>query len=145
MASITAFVIVGSPHPNDSSVTPDTMIELWEGSRATWVVRRLQDGMILRRLYPDSPNEIGNALIEILSSMTPDKRLGGSQIVDMSVVVAPLPGSSMNLHLGALTDVSVCDVHILETVFSRTMSAWTGEWTVHDRRHLLTSETAYDS
>jgi len=35
MASVTAFIILGDPHPNDNGISPEWLIELWEGNKAT--------------------------------------------------------------------------------------------------------------
>ena len=128
MASVTAFVIIGTPHPNESSIHPDTIVELWEGSRATWVVRRVENGSVIRRVHPKEPAAIGRSLLETLQSMTHQSDLHGNKVVDMSIVVAPLPGSSVLAHLDLLRGITACDVHILDSIFSRTFSSWTGQW-----------------
>lgn len=132
MASVTGVVLVGSPHQNDTSISPDFLLELWEGSRATWVLRRLEDGKILTRKSPDSPDLIGEALLEVLNSVMPASTDHVDRIVDMAVIAVPLPGSSLLNHVHLLRDLRVCDVHIMEPVFSRTYSAWSGQWNVTD-------------
>ena len=124
--------MVGSPHQNDTSISPDFLVELWEGSRATWVLRRLEDGKILTRKSPESPDLIGQALLEVLNSVMPATTDDVDQLVDMAVVAVPLPGSSLFSHLHLLRDLRVCDVHIMQPTFSRTYSAWSGQWNVTD-------------
>lgn len=140
MASVTAFVMVGAPHPYDTSIFADTSIELWEGSIAMWVMRRIKDGKVLRRAHPESPAEIGRSLVDLLASMTPEKRLSEDRVVEMSVIVAPLPGSSINLHLDLLTEVGLYEACILDTIFSRTLSPRAGQWEVCDKRAIAASE-----
>lgn len=132
MASVTAFVTVGTPHPNELSIYPDTVVELWEGSRAAWVVRSIKDGRIVRRVYPDSPELIGVELVRILNSLVPEPIESSHGPIDMSVVVATLPQSSLLRHLELLKEIRACDLHILEPVYSRTYSSWSGRWDVRD-------------
>ena len=128
MASVTAFVLIGSPHPFDTAVNPNTMIELWEGSRATWVVRNLSNGSIEKRVSPDSPSLIAQSLIEILENLAPGVTKQDGKAIDMSIVLAPLPGAAINDVSKALRGINAADVHILDCVYSRSLSPWSGEW-----------------
>lgn len=132
MASVTAYLTVGTPNPNEHSIYPDTVVELWEGSRATWVVRSIKNGRIVRRVYPKSPEMIGIDLVRILDSLVPRPLESAEGPFKMSIVAAPLPQSSLLLHLDLLKDVRACDVHILEPVYSRTYSSWSACWDVRD-------------
>ena len=58
MASVTAFIIIGDPHPNDNGISPEWLIELWEGSRATLKLKSLTGSKRSRVIQVATPKAI---------------------------------------------------------------------------------------
>jgi len=122
MASATAFVLIGSPHPNDNGIGPEWLLELWEGSVARWSVRNLRDGQPQAAIEPSSPADIGPSLVRFIS------KLPSAETAAISVVVSALENSSIISHLDLLKSLRECDVHVLLPTYSRTFSSWSQSW-----------------
>ena len=58
MAAVTATILLGGSHPNDTSVDPSYLMKLWEGDRAAWTAHSLTDPTFERRVLPKSPETI---------------------------------------------------------------------------------------
>ena len=134
MSTVTAFALVGTPHPNDGDISPTYFIELWEGSVATWVLRRLEDGAVISRVTPAGPDQIGDALVHLVRQLGPVQPRVPETPWDMSLVISILTGSTLATQIEPLKSLVQCDVHILNTVYSRTFNTWTGHWTTEGHR-----------
>jgi hypothetical protein len=59
MAAVTATILLGGSHPNDTSVDPYYLMKLWEGDRAAWTAHSLTDPTFERRMLPKAAETIG--------------------------------------------------------------------------------------
>ena len=58
MAAVTATILLGGSHPNDTSVDPYYLMKLWEGDRAAWTAHSLTDPTFERRVLPKAAARI---------------------------------------------------------------------------------------
>ena len=58
MAAVTALILVGSGHPNETSHDPQWIIRLWEGDSAAWTATPNGSVEPSKMVRPDSPNSI---------------------------------------------------------------------------------------
>ena len=121
MSTATAFVLVGTPHPNDNGINPEWLIELWEGNVARWAARHLAGSQANVVSEPANPDDIGPALVHFISQLRSDRT------DRFSVVVSTLEYSSMNKHRHCLRDLRGCDIHVLLPAYSKTLSQWSSE------------------
>ena len=128
MASVTATIMVGGSHPYEPAFDPRFVLELWEGSRATWVVRNVADGKVVKRIEPEMPAFIAGAAVLFLSEHIAE--IGE----DTTVVVSPLADSTLMGQVHIFEKLVDCDLHILQPVYSRVRSAWGEGWMVRDDR-----------
>ena len=131
MASVTAFIMVGTAHPNQIALYPEFTLELWEGSHATWVIRDQNSGQITARLEPEMPAYIAGAAIAYLSdaiSRTPEM---------LSVVVAPMDNSSLLGQVHLFQNLEGCDLNVLSPIFTKVRDAWNDQWIVRDERRVI--------
>ena len=121
MAAVTALILIGSGHPNDSSHDPRWILRLWEGSAAAWTATELGATEPAKRYEPLSPADIASEGCRLVREVIAE--YGGS-----SVLVTVLDGSSLGSQLreldGLLPDF---DLHIMQSVGSRTSSMWSPE------------------
>jgi hypothetical protein len=58
MATTTAFIIVGDPHPNHGGIIPEHMLQLYENSRPAWVLAHLREAGGSQRSTPLAPQPV---------------------------------------------------------------------------------------
>mgnify|MGYP006294175383 CR=1 FL=1 len=122
MAAVTATILLGGGHPNDISVDPYYIMKLWEGDRAAWTVRSVEDPKFERRVLPESPETIHVEGCALINDLVREFGIG-------AVVVAALEQSSIEKHLDEMAEmIRGVDVHLLTTRGSRTYSRWKNEW-----------------
>lgn len=121
MSSATAFVLVGTPHPNDNGINPEWLIELWEGNVARWAARHLAGTGANLVSNPSDSEDIGPALIRFISQLTAERS------DRFAVVVSTLEHSSLNQQRHCLQTLQGCDLHVLMPAYSRTFSHWSGK------------------
>ena len=121
MSIATAFVLVGTPHPNDNGINPEWMIELWEGNVARWAARHLAGSGANLVSDAADPDDIGPALVRFISQLT------SGRSDRFSVVVSPLENSSLKRQIHFLRNLHGCDLHVLTPTYSKTFSHWSGE------------------
>lgn len=127
MSSATAFVLVGTPHPNDNGINPEWLIELREGNVARWTARHLAGSGANLVSDPADPDDIGPALLRFISQLTSERS------DRFSVVVSILEYSSMHKHVHCLEKLRGYDLHVLVPTYSQTFSQWSGEETKSGR------------
>jgi hypothetical protein len=132
MASVTTFVVIGEPHQNDTGLNPEILVELWEGSRARWIFRKMSDGTVLKTIEPSSPKDIAKELVREIEALEPGATDTAGKPLLLSVVVTALEGSTVLHQLDDLKSLIACDLHVLTTTYSRMFSPWAKSWVVTD-------------
>lgn len=132
MASVSAIVSIGHSHPNDNGFAPSLTAELWEGDRATWVLRPTEEGKRIRRVRPESPNLIFDSLLEVLQRMYRGPLDDPKAPSGLTVVVTVLHGSTLSRSLKRFRMLKGVDVHLAPVSWDRTWNQWTGKWDVHE-------------
>ena len=134
MGIATALVVIGGSHPNDTGISPHIIIELWEGSRATWMVRSIGDDSFTHRVDPKKPEDIFDGLIKAINAASPvaggiAKRGMPSGI---SLAVTIFENSSLLRDIKRFKEFVDCDVTVFQTTYSRTFNQWappgTSQW-----------------
>ena len=128
MASVSAFEILGSPHPNDNGIYPEWLIELWEGDQATLKLKSLTSQKRAKLFYPQSSKAIFKTINEILESVYPGATEKGKEPYFKALVVTCLPGSSLERDIEKFDKLTRLEVHLTKKVKSRTFSQWTNNW-----------------
>lgn len=132
MSSITALVYVGHPHPyEDHSLSPEFVIELWEGDTATIVARDIRKGSVMSRSRPDKPSLIGREITNMLKALAPNILAHSDEDPSWSILVVPMPGSSLledSSLLATLRAASGANLHVFGCTYSRTRSGWSPDW-----------------
>ena len=134
MGIATALVVIGGSHPNDTGISPHIIVELWEGSRATWLVRSIGDDSFTHRVDPESPEDIFDGLIEAIKAASP---MAGGMVkpgmpAGISIAVTIFENSSLLLDVERFKEFTDCDVTVFQTTYSRTFNQWaptgTSQW-----------------
>jgi hypothetical protein len=133
MASVSAFVAIGQSHPNDVGFAPSWTAELWEGDRATWVLRPVDPKKRLRRWKPDSPDAIFDSFLEVLASVYRGPLDDPKNPSGITLVVVPLEGSSLLRFTRRFKVLKSFDVHLGSITWSRTWSSWSSSWSTKSR------------
>lgn len=121
MAAVTALILIGSNHPNDTSHDPRWILRLWEGSAAAWTATELGATESAKRCEPPSPADIASEGCRLAREVIAE--FGGS-----SVLVTVLEGSTLGPQLGELAGLlPEVDLHIMQSIGSRTSSMWSPE------------------
>lgn len=128
MASVSGFVVIGTPHQNENGISPDWIAELWEGDRAKWILRPLKGRGRARGFSPESPAKIGQSLLEILELLAPGSTNSKGDPIDMSLIVVAMEQSSLLKTIPRLRKLRRIDVHIASVSDSRVYSTWSGDW-----------------
>ena len=128
MASVSAFIILGSPHPNDNGIYPEWLIELWEGDRATLKLKSLTSQTRAKLFYPQSSKAIFKTVNEILESVYPGATQKGKEPYFKALVVTCLPGSSLERDIEKFDKLTRLEVHLTKKVKSRKFSQWVNDW-----------------
>ena len=128
MASVSAIVSIGNSHPNDNGFSPSWVAELWEGDRATWVLRPTEEGKRIRRVRPESPDLIFDSLLEVLQRMHKTPLDDPKAPTGITMVVTVLHGSTLSRSLRRFKALKGVDVHLAPVSWDRTWSQWTGQW-----------------
>lgn len=128
MASVTAFIIIGDPHPNDNGISPEWLIELWEGSRATLKLKSLTGSKRSRVVQVATPKAIFKNIKNILETVYPDSTKKSSEPYFKSLVITCLKGSSLEIDLDKFIQLTRFDTHISTKIRSRTYSRWSSTW-----------------
>lgn len=128
MASVSAFIILGSPHPNDNGIHPEWLIELWEGDRAVLKLKSLTSQRRAKLFYPQSSKAIFKSVNEILESVYSGATQKSKEPYFKALVVTCLPGSSLESDIEKFEKLTRLDVHLTKKVKSRTYSQWTNNW-----------------
>ena len=122
MAAVTTTILLGESHPNEVSVNPSVLLKLWEGDHASWTAHHLDDKAFDRRRDPQSPADIAATGCELARELAEEFGLD-------SAIVVILPSSSLNgagEELGHL--LADLQLHVVESVGSRTRAQWSNEW-----------------
>ncbi len=126
MGIATALVVIGDLHPNDTGISPLLIVELWEGIRATWLVRSIGDDSFTHRVDPKKPDDIFDGLIEAIKVASPVA--GGIVKPGMpsgiSLAVTIFENSSLLRDLKRFEEFIDCDVTVFQTTYSRTFNQW---------------------
>ena len=75
MGAVTQLIIIGSNHSNDTkTLTPSYMIEIWDNSRISLVVKKVNEielgkDFIMERILPNSPDDLEDDLIKIIGDI----------------------------------------------------------------------------
>ena len=128
MASVSAFVSMGPSHPNDNGFSPEWVCELWEGSRATWMLRSAGATKSDRSFSPDAPAKILDSLKDAIASAYPGSLEKSDVPTGISLVIVCLEGSSLSEFLPSLRSFDQFDIHEAPVSWSRTYSRWSGDW-----------------
>ncbi len=128
MASASAFIILGSPHPNDNGISPEWLIELWEGDRATLKLKSLTSQKRAKFFYPQSSKAIFKTVNEILELVYPGATQKSKEPYFKALVVTCLPGSSLESDIEKFEKLTRLEVHLTKKVKSRIFSQWTNNW-----------------
>ena len=123
MACVTCTVLVGVPHQNDNGIQPELLIELWEGSRATWIIRDLTRRDPDNLIEPEKPEFIARDLVNYLDMRVQDKS------ERQSIIISPLEGSSVIRQLTSFQKLRDCDLHVMHVEYSRVFSEWSNQTT----------------
>ena len=122
MAAVTAVIMVGISHPNDTGVNPEVILKLWEGSRAVWTAHKIGDSRYERRAEPDEPATI----------MADGCKLARDTAVELNlnaVMISSSSHSSINSQiLSGMEMLEGLDVYITQQTGSRTNNQWSGGW-----------------
>lgn len=132
MASVSAFVALGSTHPNDNGFSPEWVAELWEGDRASWVFRPSDAEKRVKRYKPESPDEIFDAFQKGLGTIYRGELSDSKKPSGITLVVVILDGSSLTRSIRKFKALKSFDVQLAPVSWSRTWSHWTGDWSVVD-------------
>jgi len=130
MASVSAFVSIGSTHQNDNGFSPEWVAELWEGDRATWVFRPMDAEKRVKRYKPESPDEIFDAFRKGLKAIYRGELEDSKKPSGMTLVVVILDGSTLGRSVRKFKSLKSCDVQLAPVSWSRTWSQWIGGWSV---------------
>jgi len=128
MASVSAMVSIGHSHPNDNGFSPSWTAELWEGDRATWVLRPIAEGKRVRRVRPESPDLIFDSLLDLLQRMYKVPLDDPKAPTGITMLVTVLHGSTLSPSLRRFKALKGLDVHLAPVSWDRTWSRWTGKW-----------------
>ena len=128
MASVTAFIIIGDPHPNDNGISPEWLIELWEGSRATLKLKSLTGSKRSRVIQVATPKAIFKNIKNILETIYPDSTKKSLEPYLKSLVITCLKGSSLEIDIDKFNQLARFDTHISTRIKSRTYSRWSSNW-----------------
>jgi hypothetical protein len=128
MASVTAFIILGDPHPNDNGISPEWLIELWEGNKATLQLKPINSKKRSRIFRIESPKDIFATVRKILEHVYPDSTKRTKSPYGKSLVVTCLNGSSLESQITKFAQLSRLDIHIAKVETSRTFSQWSNDW-----------------
>ena len=128
MASVSAFILMGSSHPNDIGFTPEWVCELWEGDRARWVLRSVRTSKRPRSFSPDASKEIFDSLKDAIVAAYPGSLEKSDAPTGVSLVIVCLEGSSLRKFLPHLRKLRRFDIHEAPVSWSRTYSRWSGDW-----------------
>jgi hypothetical protein len=129
MSSVTAFITMGSTHPNDNGFSPEWVCELWEGDRAKWRLRSVQTTKRPRSFFPSAPAKILDSLKEAIGVAYPGSLQKSEVPTGISIVIVSLEGSSLKKFLPRIRKLSRFDIHEAPVSWSRTYSEWSGRWT----------------
>ncbi len=128
VASVSAFIILGGPHPNDNGIYPEWLIELWEGNRATLKLKSLTSQKRAKLFYPESSKTIFKSVNEVLEFVYPGATQKNKEPYFKALVVTCLPGSSLERDIEKFERLTRLEVHLTKKVKSRTFSQWTNNW-----------------
>lgn len=129
MASVSAFVLMGPSHPNDTGLSPEWICELWEGDRAKWVLKSMRSNRRNRIFSPSTPGKILESLESAIDSAYPGSLKDLEDPIGVSLVVVCLDGSSLAKSLPRLRKLKRFDVHQAPVSWYRTFNHWSGKWT----------------
>ena len=129
MASVSAFVSMGSTHPNDNGFSPEWICELWEGDRAKWVLRSVRTTKRPRSFSPEAPAKILDSLKDAIASAYPGSLEKSDVPLGISLVIVTLEDSSLKKFMPRLRKLGRFDIHEASVSWSRTFSGWSGDWT----------------
>ena len=122
MAAVTATILLGGSHPNDTSVDPYYLMKLWEGDRAAWTAHSLTDPTFERRVLPKAPETIAVEGGRMAMGLVREFGLG-------AVMVCAIDGSSILQGIEEMATVMTeVDLHLLTPAGSRTYSRWKDQW-----------------
>lgn len=128
MASVSAFVLMGPSHPNDTGLSPEWICELWEGDRPKWVLRSLRPNRRNRTFSPRAPGRILDSLQAAIGSAYPESLNDIDEPIGVSLVVVCLDGSSLAKSLPRLRKLERFDVHEAPVSWYRNFDRWSGKW-----------------
>lgn len=121
MAAVTALILIGSGHPNDTSHDPRWILRLWEGDSAAWTATQLGSNEPSKSCQPRMPAEIASEGCRLAREVIAES--GGK-----SVLVTVLDNSTL---VGQLEQLDALlphvDLHIMRSIGSRTSSMWSSE------------------
>jgi len=126
MAAVTATILIGTNHPNDTGVDPHYLVKLWEGDRAAWTAHSLADPTLLRRVLPNAPETIAVEGARMAMDLLREFKLD-------AVMVCALDGSTLLRSVDELARVMVTtmpatNLHLLTPAGSRVYSVWKQQW-----------------
>ncbi len=122
MAAVTATILIGGSHPNDTSVDPYYLMKLWEGDRAAWTAHSLTDPTFERRVLPKAPETIAVEGARMAMGLVREFGMG-------AVMVCAIEGSSILHGIEEMAKViTEVDLHLLTPAGSRTYSRWKDQW-----------------
>lgn len=121
MAAVTALILIGSGHPNDTSHDPKWILRLWEGDSAAWTGTELGEVEPTKRCEPANPIDIASEGCRLAREVIAES--GGR-----SVLVTVLDGSTLGSQLNKLDELlPEVDLYIMQSVGSRVSSMWSSE------------------
>ena len=122
MAAVTAVIIVGESHPNDTGVNPKVILKLWEGSRASWTAHSLTDQRFERRADPGEPANI------MVDGCILARDIAFEFNLNAVMICASSNSSINNQILEGMKSLEGLDVYITQQTGSRTHNQWRGGW-----------------
>jgi hypothetical protein len=128
MASVTAFLVLGTPHPNDIGISPEWVIELWEGNVATLKLKSANGKKRARIFRLENPKDIFKTVVNVLEDVYPDSTKRVNTSCNKGITVICLKNSSLERDLGNFKKLTRFDLHLATRVETRTYSHWSGEW-----------------
>ena len=130
MASVSAFVSIGSSHPNENGFSPEWIVELWEGDRAVWVLRSFDGVKKPKKFKPASPARIYDSFVEVLEHLYPGSTKTRNSSTTIALAVVILEDSTFLKSARKCRTLKNFDVHMAPVSWSRTWSMWKNKWIV---------------
>ena len=118
VAAVTAIVLLGKSHPNDISLNPEFIVQLWEGDSANWTANSLTASNDVERVGPVPVDNILQAGCKLVKAVMERTSLD-------SAAFAILERSSIERDVTMIGELLPgINLHVLTSAGSRVYSQW---------------------